>query len=375
MLAILTAGMIRIPAAPSFTVQANGNQGFDVFADGVLVAPIRLAANGALVADQVETNASGVRLSGLRAVDAQAVSFAPDDFVSITLAAGGGTNLSAAYEPMVQFKLTVQSFNTNRWLALFPGGPAPFHFLICSMPTAKVWHQIGWLNATPVADPFPLLLDVHDGSPELSCLWNRNWGYICALGGHPIPMIGLWDPTASLYVGYDFQGARASDGSERFLATAYCWQEGSSSNFITLAFPYGGSRFGQQVYPKGGEVLSSWFNLEIDTNLPDTEDPNERFQARLFERYTNALPAVPAMNDMSWIPGYAHLQNFPPAPGLDLYGSGDVVPFRPPETIVLRGWTGHREMPVDTAINNGNSSAIANTRIQIENLQIGRAHV
>jgi hypothetical protein len=135
--------MIRIPAAPSFTVQANGNQGFDVFADGVLVAPIRLAANGALVADQIETNASGVRLSGLRAVDAQAVSFAADDFVSITLAAGGGTNLSAAYEPMVQFKLTVQSFNTNRWLALFPGGPAPFHFLICSItprPLRTLFH-------------------------------------------------------------------------------------------------------------------------------------------------------------------------------------------------------------------------------------------
>src|SRR5215467_11605267 len=88
LLVIFTATTVRIPAAPSFTVQPSGNQGFDVFADGVLVAPIRLAANGALVADQVETNASGVRLSGLRAVDAQAVSFAPDDFISITFAAG-----------------------------------------------------------------------------------------------------------------------------------------------------------------------------------------------------------------------------------------------------------------------------------------------
>src|SRR5262249_12487186 len=156
-----------------------GKQGFDVFADGALVAPIRLAANGALVADQVETNTLGLRLSGLRSVDSQAVSFAPDDFVSITLPSAGVTHPYPAYEPIVQFKLTVQSFNPNRWLALFPGGAAPFHFLICSMPTAKVWHQIGWLNATPVADPFPLLLDVHDGSPELSCLWIRNWSYIC----------------------------------------------------------------------------------------------------------------------------------------------------------------------------------------------------
>ena len=374
-LAVLMAAMIRVHGASAFTVQPSGNQGFDVYADGILVAPMRLAANGAIVADQVETNASGVRLTGLRAKDSQAVSFASDDFVSITLPGGGSTNPPAAWAPTVQFKLTVRTFDTNKWLALFPGGPAPFHFLICSMATAKVWHQLGWLNATPVADPFPLLLDVHDGSPELSCVWNRNWSYICPLGGHPIPMIGLWDPSSSLYVGYDFQGARVADGSERYLATAYCWQEGINSNFITLAFPHGGLRFGQQVYPRGGESLASWFNLEIDNQLPDTEDPNERFQARLFERYTNSLPPVPAMNNVAWIPGYAHLTDFPNAPGLTLYGTGDVVPFRPPDSVVLRGWTGHREMPIDTALDRGDSSAVASARTQMEFLLTNYAKV
>ncbi len=362
-------------AAQVVTVTASGHDGFDVFADGVLAAPIRLAANGAIVADQVDTNASGIRLSGFRAKDSQAVTFAADDFVSITLPAVNPTNPPAAWEPVVQFKLTVRTFNTNKWLTLFPGGPAPFHFLICSMPSAKVWHQIGWLNATPVADPFPLLQDVHDGSPELSCLWNRNWSYICPLGGHPIPMIGLWDPAASLYVGYDFQGARVADGSERFLATAYCWQQGSSSNFFTLAYPYGGVRFGQQVYPQGGEVLASWFNLEIENQLPDTEDPNERFQQRLFERYTNSLPAVPTMNDLGWIPGYAHLTAFPNAPGLNLYGSGDGPPYRPTNSVVLRGWTGHREMPFDTALDNGNAGAIASARAQLDVLLTNYAKV
>src|SRR2546426_3349190 len=300
LLALCVAAAVCVRAAPVITVLPAGHDGFDVYADGVLAAPIRLAANGAIVADTVETNASGIRLSALRAKDLQAVTFAPDDFVSITLAS---TN-PVVWEPVVQFKLTVATFNTNKWLALFPGGAAPFHFLICSMPTAKVWHQLGWLNATPVADAFPLLQDMHDGSPEISCLWNRNWGYICPLGGHPIPMIGLWAPAASLYVGYDFQGARVADGSERYLATAYCWQQNASSNFIALAYPYGGARFGQQVYPAGGEVLASWFNLEIDNQLPDTEEPNERFQERLFERYTNSLPAVPAMNDLGWIPRY-----------------------------------------------------------------------
>jgi hypothetical protein len=362
-------------AAPVLTVTPSGHDGFDVYADGVLAAPVRLAANGAIVADQVVTNPAGLRLSGLRAKDSLAVTFATDDFVSITIPAANPTNPPAIWEPLVQFKLTVRSFNTNKWLALFPSGPAPFHFLICSMPSAKVWHQIGWLNATPVADPFPLLQDVHAGSPELSCLWNRNWSYICPLGGHPIPMIGLWDPPANLYVGYDFQGARVADASERYIATAYCWQQDSSSNFVTLAYPYGGLRFGQQAYPQGGEVLASWFNLEIDNQLPDTEDPNERFQGRLFARYTNSLPAVPAMNDLAWIPGYAHLTDFPNPPGPNLYGSGDGPPFRPTNSVVLRGWTGHREMPIDAAADAGNSSAIASARAQVNALLTNYAQI
>lgn len=371
-LVFLAMGTCGLQAAnPTLTLQPNGNEGFDVYADGVLVAPIRLAANGAIVADRVEASALNVRLSGLRAKDSLAVTFALDDFVSITLASPD----AAAPEPVVEFKLTLQTFNTNRWLAFFPGAPAPFHFLLCSMPTAKVWHQLGWLNATPFADPFPLLQDVHVNSPELSCAWNRNWGYICPLGGHPIPMIGLWDPAARLYVGYDFQATRVTDQSERYLATAYCWQQDTSSNFFTLAYPYGGTRYGQQVYPKGGEVLASRFQLEIDTQLPDTEDPNERFQARLFERYTNSLPPVPAMNDLAWIPGYAHLSDFPSAPGLTLYGSNASSVFRPPETVVPTGWKGHQEMPVDTAVNRGNTNAVRNARLQIESLLTNYAKV
>lgn len=366
---------VWVQSAPVITLRSAGAEGFDVYADGALAAPIRLAANGAIVASQVSSTASSIRLSGLRAKDSSAVTFAADDFVSITVPAAEGTNPPVIWEPVVQFKLTIKAFNTNKWLALFPGGPAPFHFLVCSMPGAQAWHQRGWLNATPAADPFPLLQDVHVGSPEISCLWNRNWSYICPLGGHPIPMIGLWDPSVSLYAGYDFQGARVADGSERYLATAYCWQQDSTSNFIALAYPYGGVRFGQQVYPKGGEVLASWFHLEIDNQMPATEDPNERFQARLFERYTNALPPVPAMNDLGWIPGSAHLTAFPNAPGLSLYGSNDVVVFRPPESVVLRGWTGHREMPVDTAANRGDTAAIASARAQADSLLTNYAQI
>ncbi|HWY76328.1 MAG TPA: hypothetical protein VN281_11960, partial [Verrucomicrobiae bacterium] len=355
--------MIQAQAAPIFTVQVAGNTGFDVFADGVLTVPIRLAVNGAILASNIVTNATGVTLSGLHTSDPLAVTFAADDYVSITLSTS--TN---APEPIVQFKLTLVNFNTNRWLALFPDGPAPFHFLVCSMPTAQVWHQRGWLNATPYADPFPLLQDVHTGSPEISCLWNRNWSYICPLGGHPIPMIGLWDPAAQLYVGYDFQAARSTDLSERYIATAYCWQQSSTTNFITLAFPYGGVRYGQQSYPQGGEVLSSRFSLVIDTDLPSTEDPNERFQTRLFQRYTNSLPLVPSMNDLAWIPGGARLSDFAGPIGVGLYGPGGETNFYSAGTMVMQCWQGHQEMPIDTALRNGDLTTVNFARSQIESL-------
>ncbi len=355
--------LVQAQAGP-ITVQPAGNQGFDVFANGVLVAPIRLAAGGAIVADSVVANAAGLRFSGLRTSDPLAVSFATNDFISVTLPAPEDTN----GRPVVEFQLTLRGFNTNRWLALFPGGPAPFHFLVCPLPTAQVWHQRGWLNATPYADPFPLLQDVHVGSPEISCLWNRNWSYICPLGAHPIPMIGLWDPAAGLYIGYDFQEARATDQSERYLATAYCWQQGALTNFITLAYPYGGLRYGNQVYPQAGAVLASRFHLEIDTDLPDTEDPNERFQARLFARYTNSLPRVPAMNDLGWMPGRQHLTSFSGPIGLNLYGVGGETTFYPTGTVLLYGWRGQIEMPIDTAVRKGDLASVNSARGQIESL-------
>jgi len=356
--------MLGRATSAQLVVQPAGNAGFDVYADGVLVAPIRLAANGAIVADTVVSNASGVQLSGLRTSDPLAVSFGSNDFVSITLPDAGDTNA----EPVVQFHLTVSHFNTNRWLAMFPDGPAPFHFLVCLMPTAQVWHQRGWLNATPYADPFPLLQDVHAGSPEISCLWNRNWSYICPLGAHPIPMIGLWDPSATLYVGYDFQGARATDQSERYIATAYCWRQGTLTNFITLAYPYGGLRYGSQVYPQGGEVLASWFNLEIDANLPATEDPNERFQGRLFSRYTNALPPVPAMNDLGFLPGQKHLGDFSGPIGVTLSSVGTETTFYPTGTVLLNGWRGEIEMPIDTAVRRNDTATLNLARSQVESL-------
>ena len=297
-------------------------QGFDVYANGVLLAPIRLAAQGAIVANTVVTNANGLRLSGLQTKDPLAVIFSTNDFVSITLPPAGVTN----WEPVVQFQLTLGNFNTNRWLAMFPEGAAPFHFLVCPMPTAQVWHQRGWLNATPYADPFPLLGMMHEGTPEISCLWNRNWSYICPLGeaSHDSDdqACGI-RRTACMWVTiFRTRGRRIQSERLHCRDGVLSWGQGGVTNFITLAYPYG--RGCVTVRPglseMAGRVLASWFSLEINPSLPATEDPNEQCQQRLFARYTNSLPRVPAMNDLGWLPGQVHLSDFAGPIGVTTYG-------------------------------------------------------
>ncbi len=61
--------------APVFTIQPSGNEGFDVLADGNLIAPIRLAAEGAIQAASVLTNTSGIQLSGLHTIPQLALPF------------------------------------------------------------------------------------------------------------------------------------------------------------------------------------------------------------------------------------------------------------------------------------------------------------
>ncbi len=350
-------------AFAAYSFAPRGQEGFDVLVNGAVVAPIRLAANGALLANEVTTNDTTIRLSGLHTKNTNAVVFASDDYVSLTLPSGG-----SAPEPVVRFQLTFQSFHSDEWAGMFPSGqPAPFHFLACAMPAARVWHQRGWLNATPLDDRFPLLIDPHGGTPEIACSWNRNWGYICPLGGHPIPMIGLWDPVAALYVGYDFQDSRAStEQSERDVCTVYCWGSGTLSNFVALAYPEGGERFGQRSYPKAGNRLASYFSLVIQTNLPSTADPNEQFQGRLFARYTNALPRVPAMNDLAWQPGYPPREEFVHAVGPQVIYTPDPGKYFTNNTLQLSGFGGHIELPLDAWLLNSNS--LADLRKEIERL-------
>ena len=96
--------------------------------------------------------------------------------------------------------------------------------------------------ATPKSDPFVLQQDVAFGSGSVASEFSRDWSYVCAMGGSPLPVIGLWAPSQKRYVGFEFQSARVEDNTEREIAAAYCWQHGRDRQFVTLAAPHGSPR-------------------------------------------------------------------------------------------------------------------------------------
>src|ERR1700674_4060606 len=75
---VLLTLLLGAQGAAVFTVQPVGGLGFDILADGKLVAPIRLAAEDAIQAGNVVTNATAISFSALHTKDPLAVTFAPD---------------------------------------------------------------------------------------------------------------------------------------------------------------------------------------------------------------------------------------------------------------------------------------------------------
>lgn len=45
-------------------------------------------------------------------------------------------------------------------------------------------------------------------------------------GAYPLPVVGLWKPSAKTYIAFEFLTARLTDHSERFIASGYCWDMG-----------------------------------------------------------------------------------------------------------------------------------------------------
>jgi hypothetical protein len=264
--------------------------------------------------------------------------------------------------PLVSFDLSIAAFDPEKWKAAL--GPEPFHFLNLYLADADTWHQRGWLNATPRADRFPLLLDPHTGTPEISAYpYNRNWSYTPPLGAHPLPVIGLWAPSSGRYVGLEFQTTRLEDNSEKDIATGYRWVENSdvthpdTGQFVALVYPYGGPGYQQMVLPAPGARLKSHGTLLWSLHLPATDDPNRFLWSFLWERCRAGLPSVPSVPDLAWIPGGIHLTDFPGSPNGQLIG-GVEKPFQVPGSRLINGWGWQNESPTASPARRGDANRL-----------------
>jgi hypothetical protein len=344
----LSSGSLRI------TADRQGARwvGFDLYSQGRLVAPVRLSSNGIIAAKscRVERNPARLVFSSLQALPGCGLEFGNRDNISVAL-------IPNVRYPRIAFHITIRRFNSSQWLAVV--GKSPFHFLSLYMPDAMAWHAMGWLNATPLADRFPLLEDVHIGSPELSAYhYNRNWSYTPALGAQPVPVIGLWAPQKKLYAGYEFQSTRMTDNSEKFVATGYCWKEALAASptkydrqFISLVYPYGGVKYQSLVFPNAGDVISSHGYLLWNQTLSASKDPNELLWSFLWNRYRAYLPQVPKRVDLSWVPGGDRLKDFDGPPNGNIIG-GVEKQFQTPGSKIIYGWNTVDESMVDVPYRN-----------------------
>lgn len=362
---MLLACSAQAAAPPTVTVRpaaaaADGRlPGFDLCVGGRAVAPIRFSSQGLITAGQCRQDGPLLRFLGLRAKQGTGLRLAADDTIEVQTAEGS--------YPEVRFRLTIAAFDHETWQR--GAGRFPLHFLTLSLPDAEVVHQRGWLNATPKADPFPLLLDVHAGTPEIAANWSRNWSYAVPVGCYPLPVAGLWAPSQQLYAGYDFLPSRLAEQSERYLATAYCWQEGAERQFLALVYPYAGRGFQTLTYPKPGERIEGRFRLMVSTEMGPTADPNAWLQEDYFRRYAGHFPRVPAASDMGWMPGGTRLESLPPAPrGRLIERHRENGAFEEAGTVEIAGWTWHRQSAVTAAYRRGDRAMLAALKQDIEYL-------
>ena len=364
--AALMPALVAAQQPPAVTVRpaaaaADGRlPGFDVSLAGQVVAPIRFSSQGLITAGQCRQDGPVLRFLGLRAKDGTGLRLAADDAVEV--------QTTARSYPEVRFRLTIVAFDREAWER--GAGRFPFHFLTLSMPEAEVVHQRGWLNATPKADPFPLLLDVHTGTPEIASTWSRNWSYAVPVGCYPLPVAGLWAPSRKLYAGYDFLPSHLAEQSERYLATAYCWQQGAERQFLALVYPYAGRGFQTLTYPKPGERIEGRFRLMLSRELGPMADPNAWLQQDYFRRYAERLPRVPAASDMGWMPGGTRLSSLPSAPRgrlIERHGRNDT--FEQAGTVEIGGWTWHRQSAVTAAYRRGDRPMLDWLKQDIEYLK------
>ncbi|MGB9797012.1 MAG: hypothetical protein ACPLSK_00145, partial [bacterium] len=200
--------------------------GFHLTSEGKNVADIYFGSLKNIYADKVEMKGDTLVFSDLRSTSTPL--FGKNSFISLKLYPNDPY-------PEVSFRLELKDFSPTKWEADI--GKVPFHFLVCPIEGAEVFHQRGWLIPTPLEDPYPIL-NAEGPGKHIASNWSNNWTYAPPIGAYPVPVVGLWKPSEARYVGYEFQGTRLTDNSEKDIASAYCWQLKQAKNFFTLVYPY-----------------------------------------------------------------------------------------------------------------------------------------
>lgn len=131
--------------------------------------------------------------------------------------------------------------------------------------------------------------------------WSRDWMYAPPIGAYPTAIAGLWHPSQRRYVGYDFHGARLTDHTEKDFGTTYCWQQGEDREFFCLTWPFGKGYMGLR-YPETPVHCGTRFRLLWSRDMGPDDDPNEFVQRFIWETYSDLLPGVERMSDLSWLP-------------------------------------------------------------------------
>ncbi len=310
--------------------------------------------------------------------------------------------------PVVTFQLHVLNFDKVSWQNVV--GQQPFHFLKIEMPDARVWQQGGWLNATPLADMFPLLLDVHAGTPEISGYhYNREWSNTTPVSALPLPVIGLWNPKSGHYAAWDFMQNRLLTNSERNIAVGYCnrlilpasvpqylepsqvlppaspnkWPNESlstrvdrrnASRFISMVYPYGGIGYQQCVYPGIHVALHASARLVFSDSLPSSDDPNSFLWATYWhdKNIRKRLPRAPITADLAFLGKAAHLATIPDGPTGSLFGG--IGHFGVPGTTLISGWDRQDEGAVAAPVAHKDTAALTALRMEAIKLAAAAIH-
>ncbi|HQO33669.1 MAG TPA: hypothetical protein PLG59_03345, partial [bacterium] len=334
--------------------------GFDVFTpDRQLVAAIRFSANAVFWPETIEQTDLNSRLtlrfSKFQCREDSGLELSEDSAISVVW------NRDDEF-PEVYFLMGIKQFDPASWEKT--QGRIPFHFLICMLREAEVFHQRGWLIATPLSDPFSL-----QSTPDgIRSAWSSDWSYAPALGCHPIPVIGLWAAHHGRYVAYDFCETRLSDNSEKAVGTAFCRQHGYYRQFITLVYPTSSRRVDELVYPKADDRILSHFRLVWSMDLPPEKDPNRFLIGRLANLAPNALPTVPRVNDLDYMPGPTRLNSFTEVAPKPLIGPSPEIQYVEEGTVLIDGWKTHVGSMVDRAFTQHDAQGITILQEQAQRL-------